>query len=400
MTVFSTILFSLIPYGFADSSPTLKVRKKKVSPPVSSVPVSSGSIPSQFVEQVESSLSASGMSLPSNCPPVIVEPKLPGALRPGIELKFTDDCNDPPKAETVILIHGMHSDSETWETTKDALCKKGMRVVTYDLRGHGDSVAMGDDYSMEVMAKDLEALRRSLGVKDVHLIGHSYGARIALKYSESFPGRVKSLVLEDQDVLPRSLPPHIDRDVYVSGRTQKALQFPKEFASKQEVVAALMQLFPKGMAEDFAATKTKEVDPGKLGSKIRLNFNPYAAELFSDQAMYSDLTTALRKAEHANIPILALKADMVMGVTAAGLDYYRDHTSVRPKVIPGSKHNIHKSQFAAYMESLDEFYSKPLEVPVSVSPVTVSPQSLAPHSSVPPHSSSGHSVPPPSSSGH
>ncbi len=51
-------------------------------------------------------------------------------------------------------------------------------------------------YSTDAAADDLEDLRVALGYDTIHLVGASYGTRLALRYAERHPGRARSLVLD------------------------------------------------------------------------------------------------------------------------------------------------------------------------------------------------------------
>jgi len=71
-------------------------------------------------------------------------------------------------------------------------------VVTYDQRGVGRSSGPSSyaiNYSLLDYAKDLEAIRKTIGVEKVHLFGHYWGAMVALHYASAYPERVGSIVL-------------------------------------------------------------------------------------------------------------------------------------------------------------------------------------------------------------
>ena len=105
-------------------------------------------------------------------------------------------------ANVLVLINGGPGLShESMDPLQDALASPAWRVVSYDQRGVGRSTAAGsaaftpDDY-----VADLETLRQHLGVARVHLLGHSFGGMIALRYLDRFPDAVASLTLVDTGV--------------------------------------------------------------------------------------------------------------------------------------------------------------------------------------------------------
>lgn len=98
--------------------------------------------------------------------------------------------------EVVILIPAFSMDLRMWRAQVPALSRLA-RVIAYDLRGHGRSIAAMEPYSA---VDDLAALMDELGVGSAHLIGLSNGARIALDFALSHPSRARSLVLASPGV--------------------------------------------------------------------------------------------------------------------------------------------------------------------------------------------------------
>jgi proline iminopeptidase len=84
-------------------------------------------------------------------------------------------------------------DSHSW------LADHGYRVIAYDQLGCGAS-DFPDDTSLWTVpryARELETVRRALGLGAVHLLGHSWGTFLAIEHSLDFPGGLKTLILED-----------------------------------------------------------------------------------------------------------------------------------------------------------------------------------------------------------
>ena len=94
-----------------------------------------------------------------DCPPESGAPSVPAGVAsvPKISGALLNAPLDPVKgelvyhvygeqnAETIVLLHGLDSSYVTWDSVVERLSKK-YRLVVYDLRGHGKSVARGDDY--------------------------------------------------------------------------------------------------------------------------------------------------------------------------------------------------------------------------------------------------------------
>jgi pimeloyl-ACP methyl ester carboxylesterase len=93
----------------------------------------------------------------------------------------------PEDAETVVLAHGWTEAHQYWTYVIRGLEEKGLRVVTYDQRGHGDSApAKGGDYAIPRFGEDLEAVLAACvpdGRRAV-VAGHSLGAMSIASWAE------------------------------------------------------------------------------------------------------------------------------------------------------------------------------------------------------------------------
>lgn len=94
----------------------------------------------------------------------------------------------------VVLVPGMGELRSTYRFLSPLLVAAGYRVVTTDLRGHGDSDATFTGYGDVDTAGDVAALVRELGGPAV-LLGSSMAAGAAVVVAAEHPGLVSGLVL-------------------------------------------------------------------------------------------------------------------------------------------------------------------------------------------------------------
>lgn len=98
---------------------------------------------------------------------------------------------------TVVLVHGYTCDDTTWTEQVPVLAKQ-FRVVTLDLPGHGKSdTPRVDQFSMDLFARAVEAVRAEVKTDRIVLVGHSMGTPVILKYAQLYPQRVAALVFVD-----------------------------------------------------------------------------------------------------------------------------------------------------------------------------------------------------------
>ena len=105
----------------------------------------------------------------------------------------------PADADPVVLVHGWGLDSDEWSYALRELGDR-YRLIAWDLPGLGQSGRPPDrDWSLEKLARQLDAVVALAGDRPVTLVGHSIGGMILLTYCKLFHAalgtRVRGLVL-------------------------------------------------------------------------------------------------------------------------------------------------------------------------------------------------------------
>ncbi|MVW70153.1 alpha/beta fold hydrolase [Bordetella sp. 15P40C-2] len=126
---------------------------------------------------------------------------------------------DGARAErpSIVLIPGITSPAVTWGFVAERL---GQHFDTYvlDVRGRGlSSSGPGLDYGLDAQAADVLALTEALGLTRYAYVGHSMGARIAVRAARTQPAGLTHLVAVDPPVsgpgrrpYPAKLPWYVD----------------------------------------------------------------------------------------------------------------------------------------------------------------------------------------------
>ena len=108
-----------------------------------------------------------------------------------VALNFQETGNGPP----VAILHGLFGSLRNWRSIGAELSDQ-YRVVSIDLRNHGDSPHIGS-MSYSAMAADVAMLLRRLSIGDASIIGHSMGGKVAMTLALSEPQLVNRLVVVD-----------------------------------------------------------------------------------------------------------------------------------------------------------------------------------------------------------
>lgn len=113
----------------------------------------------------------------------------------GAELAYTaleEGSGKPP----LVLLHGygMRSTAGPYDELLELLAQQHT-VYAVDLRGHGASSAVTDDWTIHPLTDDLSGLLSALRVERPVLVGHSFGAVVGLATEIRFPGTFSALCL-------------------------------------------------------------------------------------------------------------------------------------------------------------------------------------------------------------
>jgi pimeloyl-ACP methyl ester carboxylesterase len=112
---------------------------------------------------------------------------------PGVKLWFTDTGGT---GTPIVLLHANTGTSASWEPQATAFAREGYRVIAFDRRGWGRSLAdpaTGAQFGS--VAEDLEALANHLQLDKFHLVGVAGGGFVSLDYAAWRPERLRGLVV-------------------------------------------------------------------------------------------------------------------------------------------------------------------------------------------------------------
>jgi len=93
-----------------------------------------------------------------------------------IKLHYQEDGD--PNGAPVVFANSLGTDLHLWDPIMPLL-PKGLRIIRYDMRGHGKTDVPEPPYTMGAMVRDVEQLMDHLGVKDALFVGLSVGGLVA-----------------------------------------------------------------------------------------------------------------------------------------------------------------------------------------------------------------------------
>jgi len=99
------------------------------------------------------------------------------------------------------LIHGAGDNLEAWWNQIPAFSRH-YRVLTYDVRGYGQTETPSGEYTTDILVQDLHELLKALGIRETYVLGYSMGGRLAVGIALSHPEMVRALIMANSGVAP------------------------------------------------------------------------------------------------------------------------------------------------------------------------------------------------------
>ncbi len=119
-------------------------------------------------------------------------------VRDGIALGYEEAGQGFPP---LVFVHGLACHRGFWAEQVEHFARDH-RVLAVNLRGHGDSDAPEQRYTMQLLADDVAWMCSQLGVKRPVVIGHSLGGLVALELGAGHGQEVSAVALVDSVLLP------------------------------------------------------------------------------------------------------------------------------------------------------------------------------------------------------
>jgi pimeloyl-ACP methyl ester carboxylesterase len=94
----------------------------------------------------------------------------------------------------VVLIHGVGADLGSWDEVAKRL-RERWSLLRMDLRGHGRSPLIREEWSIEKFASDIVDTMDAVGWSQAHVVGFSLGGLIAQSIALDHPDRVDRLAI-------------------------------------------------------------------------------------------------------------------------------------------------------------------------------------------------------------
>lgn len=179
-----------------------------------------------------------------------------------MKLHFRKMGSGPP----VLVLHGLLGSLDNWQPVSRRLAD-AFTVFALDLRNHGHSPHSAE-MSLETLAGDVEEFARDHGLGRVHLLGHSFGGRVAMHLALHRPEAVESLVVAD--ISPGAPDPARAASMRALLAALRALDVRRARA-REELDAALAKDVPDATVRQFLLKNLARDPSGGFRWKVNLD---------------------------------------------------------------------------------------------------------------------------------
>jgi len=279
---------------------------------------------------------------------------LPASAQPAIKENFVTVDRlrvryiESGRGPTVVMIHGNAGSIEDFEFGVIQALSSNYRVIAVDRPGHGKS-DRPTTANVEYQARLLHQVLSSLHVRDPVLVGHSWGAALALSYVLQYPKEVSALILVAPAAYPDAgesrLLQALAKPPVLGDMT---LLFGRVILGRQILRASLSRAFsPQAVPEEYL----KRVASSWLGRK------QLRAYLDDESSLNASLKQFSQHYAEIHIPVVILTGDHDAVVSAKENAYRLKSVIPRAHLIElkGTGHEIpqtHPESIASALNSI------------------------------------------------
>ncbi|MFN3753278.1 alpha/beta fold hydrolase [Flavobacterium sp.] len=238
------------------------------------------------------------------------------------------------EGKPLIIIHGFLGMSDNWKSFGSLYAAEGFQVHMLDLRNHGRSFH-SEDFSYSVMTSDVLEYCQGHDLKNINIIGHSMGGKVAMLLATAYPDLVEKLIIAD--IGPKYYAPH-HQDILAG---LNAVDFSTK-PDRAEVEETLYPFIPDFGTRQFLMKNLYWVEPGQLA--FRFNLTVFNAKIEA-------IGEALPEENHFDKPTLFIRGGNSKYILDSDVVHIQKHfPNFKLVTIPNVGHWLHAENPKLFFE--------------------------------------------------
>jgi len=239
----------------------------------------------------------------------------------------------------LIIIHGFLGMSDNWKSFGSLYAAEGFQTHMLDLRNHGRSFH-SEEFNYNVMANDLLEYCQHYHLKDIAIIGHSMGGKVAMLFATTYPELVEKLIVAD--IGPKYYAPH-HQDI-LAGLNAVDFSAKPDRATVEEI---LYPFIPDFGTRQFLMKNLYWVEPGQLA--FRFNLPVFNAKI-------ETIGEVLPEGNHFDKPTMFIRGGNSRYILDTDLPEIKKHfPNFELATIPNVGHWLHAENPKAFFEETSQF---------------------------------------------
>lgn len=240
----------------------------------------------------------------------------------------------------LLLIHAGVADHTMWDQ-QFAIFAQQYQTIRYDLRSFGKSRLPAGPFANH---EDPAALLRHLGLKKAHVIGASYGGRIALDFALAHPAMLDSLILVAPDI--GGYPP--SEEIQRFGKAEELLLERGDLEAATELNLRMWVDGPLRRAEQVNAQVRQQVHD--------MQYQAFTAEIPEGVEEIDLDPPATERLAELHRPTLVIVGDLdVPQKLVAAQKLATQIAGARQVIVPGVAHMVNMEQPASFTSTVLAF---------------------------------------------
>ena len=264
----------------------------------------------------------------------------------GVRLHYVERGSGTP----LVLLHGNGSMIQDFETSGLIdLAAKNYRVIVLDRPGFGHSDRPRNVvWTPAAQAELINSALERLGVSHAIVLGHSWGASVAVALALTYPNLVKGLVLASGYYYPSLRPDVVAMSAPAVPLVGDVLRY-----TISPIVSRVM--WPLLMTKIFGARPVPKKFEG-FPKEMALRPSQIRASATESALMLPDAFHYRDEYENLKMPlvIVAGDEDRLVDIDAQSARLHLDVPQSRFHRVPGAGHMIHQTATGAVMSAIDE----------------------------------------------
>jgi pimeloyl-ACP methyl ester carboxylesterase len=242
----------------------------------------------------------------------------------------------------LLLIHAGIADQRMWDQ-QFAVFAQRYTVIRYDQHSYGKSLVPAGPFAYY---EDPAVLLRLLGLPKAHVIGASFGGKVALDFTLAHPEMVESLLLAAPDVGGSAVPENVRR----FGEEEEALLERGDLAAATELNMRMWVDGPQRTPE--------QVNPHVRQQVYTMQYQAFSASVPEGASVIHLDPPAIERLAEVHVPTMVLVGELDHPEWSARAGELTTHIAGAKEItIPGGGHLLSMDQPELFTRTVLDFLS-------------------------------------------